>query len=96
VFGGDLSWTSECRAKTVENSTKPTPEGCRISTGQVVYHFPMTSSTMEVKTVKFNKNTLKNFGELKGLMKKKSPKGYCEKAVQHMKSVSNRKLCGGN
>jgi hypothetical protein len=51
---------------------------------------------MEVKTVKFNKNTLKNFDELKGLMKKKSPKGYCEKAVQHMKSVSNRKLCGGN
>lgn len=51
---------------------------------------------MEVKTVPFNANALKNFGKLKAAMKKPSPKGYCDKAVQHMNFVSNRKLCGGN
>jgi hypothetical protein len=29
-------------------------------------------------------------------MQRKSPRGYCQKAVQHMNAVSNRKLCGGN
>jgi len=96
VFGGNLQWTDECQAKPVVTNPKEQPEGCKISTGLIVYHFPLTSTTMEVKTTKFTKNAIKDFGKLKAAMQKPSPKGYCEKSVQHMKSVSNRKLCGGS
>jgi hypothetical protein len=80
VFGGDLSWTNECSQKLVKTPVKKpnqSPKGCKISTGAMVYHYPLTSCTMEIKTTKFNVNTLKNFGKLKGLMRKKSPRGYC-------------------
>lgn len=98
LFVGGLTWTDDCKVKTVvKNNTKPaTPEGVKISTGLMVYHYPLTDCSMEVKTVPFNANALKNFGKLKAAMKKPSPKGYCDKAVQHMNYVSNRKLCGGN
>jgi len=56
----------------------------------------MVSTSMDVKTTKFNKKTLKNLDELKKAMKQPSPTGYCDKAVEGMTQVSNRKLCGGN
>jgi hypothetical protein len=48
---------------------------------------------MYVKTVKFSKNTIENFDELQSELQKKSPKGYCERAVNHMLAVSNRRIC---
>ena len=41
------------------------------------------SCTIDTKTVKFNKNTLKNFEELKLEMTKKPGKGYCDKSVEY-------------
>jgi phage regulator Rha-like protein len=50
---------------------------------------------MYVKTVPFKKNVVDKFYELKQAMKKRSPRGYCEKQVNHMMKVSNRRICGG-
>jgi hypothetical protein len=50
---------------------------------------------MYVKTVPFKKNVVDKFYELKQAMKKRSPRGYCEKQVDHMLKVSNRRICGG-
>jgi hypothetical protein len=97
VFGGNLKWTEECAAKNVTNPKKENPAGCKISTGEYIYSFPMVSTTMEIKTTSFNQNTLKNLDKLKQAMKKDSPAGFCGmKAVEGMTQVSNRKLCGGN
>jgi len=52
-------------------------------------------ATISVKTVKFNKNAIKNLGALKSAMQKQSQKGYCKKVVPSMAQVSNKKLCGG-
>jgi len=47
-----------------------------------------------IKTVKFNKKPVDHFEDLLGALEKKSGKGYCEKHVDNMNKVSNRKLCG--
>jgi hypothetical protein len=55
--------------------------------------YPLTESNIYVKTVNFKKNAITNLGDLKQAMTKKPTKGYCEKNVQRMTQVSNRKLC---
>jgi hypothetical protein len=65
------------------------------TTRKTLPRFPLKQTTMYVKTVPFKKNVVDKFYELKQAMKKRSPRGYCEKQVDHMLKVSNRKLCGG-
>jgi hypothetical protein len=42
----------------------------------------------------FEKNAVENLDELKQVMMRESPSGYCEKVVTSMKQVSNQALCG--
>jgi hypothetical protein len=41
------------------------------------------------------KNAVSGLATLKAAMQKPSPKGYCEKYVTSLTSISNRRLCGG-
>jgi hypothetical protein len=50
------------------------------------------NSSIWIKTIKYEYNNLDN---LEYEMKFVSTKGYCEKEVESMASVSNGKLCGG-
>jgi len=49
---------------------------------------------IDVKTTKFKGKPVDKFDAMLGALKKKSPKGYCEKSVDSLASVSNRKICG--
>jgi predicted transcriptional regulator len=60
------------------------------NTTTVVVNKTLMDSTISVKTVKFNKNAIKNLGALKKAMEGKSAKGYCEKIVPAMSKVSNK------
>jgi hypothetical protein len=56
--------------------------------------FPLVSSQIYVHTMPFEKNAVENLDELKQIMMKQPPAGYCEKVVESMKQVSNQALCG--
>lgn len=51
--------------------------------------FPLVSGQIYVHTMPFEKNAVENLDELKQVMMKRSPKGYCEKVVDNMNAVSN-------
>jgi hypothetical protein len=51
--------------------------------------FPLVSGQIYVHTMPFEKNAVENLDELKQVMMRKSPAGYCEKVVPSMKQVSN-------
>jgi hypothetical protein len=65
------------------------------TTRKTLPRFPLKNTMMYVKTTKFNKNVVDKFYELRQALKKRSPRGYCEKQVNSMTKVSNRKICGG-
>jgi hypothetical protein len=59
-----------------------------------IRRFPLMDTQIYIKTTKFNGKPVEKFGELLTALSKKSPKGYCQKKVNSLKFVGNRKLCG--
>lgn len=69
------------------------PKQCGHQEAFTVKKFPLQKTNMYVKTVQMNKNLIENFDTMQSQLQKKSPAGYCEKAVNHMLGVSNQRIC---
>jgi len=65
------------------------------ATRKTLPKFPLKKTMIYVKTTKFNLNVVDKLYDLRQALKKRSPRGYCEKQVNSMTKVSNRKICGG-
>ncbi len=79
---------NQCYAKKEE--VKPAVEKPKFTP------FPLVSGQIYVHTMPFEKNAVENLDELKQVMMRQPPTGYCEKVVDNMNTVSNQALCGSS
>jgi len=54
---------------------------------------PLVDSQIYVHTMPFEKNAIENLDELKQIMMRQPPAGYCEKIVDNMNAVGNQAIC---